>query len=251
VTVHVEASGLVRVVTIDNPERRNALDASTMEGLGAAFTDAASDAGVRVVVLTAVGDRAFCAGMDLRSFASGESGAPRGPGTEVFAERYYPKPIVAAVNGAAVGGGLGIMLACDVIVAVDEARFGLPEVQRGLIGAGSGSRVALRLPPAVAMELALTGELIDARRAYELGMVNRVVARPDLMPVAMSIAERIAANGPIAVRATKEMVYDIAALGQVDMPVLRAKVAHVRASADAKEGARAFSEHRAPVFRDE
>ena len=250
-TVHVEASGAVRVVTIDNPERRNALDASTLEGLGTAFTDAASDAKVRVVLLTAVGDRAFSAGMDLRSFASGESRTPRGPGTEVFAERYYPKPIVAAVNGAAVGGGLGIMLACDVIVAVEDARFGLPEVQRGLIGAGSGSRAALRLPPAVAMELALTGELIDARRAYELGMVNRVVARPDLIPVAMSIAERIAANGPIAVRATKEMIYDIAALGRVDMQVLRAKVAHVGASADAREGARAFSEHRAPIFRDE
>jgi enoyl-CoA hydratase len=136
-------------------------------------------------------------------------------------------------------------------VAVDEARFGLPEVQRGLIGAGSGSRAALRLPPAVAMELALTGDLIDAGRAYELGIVNRVVARPNLMPVAMAIAERIAANGPIAVRATKEMVYDVARLGGVDMPALRAKVAHVSASADAKEGALAFSEHRTPVFRDQ
>jgi enoyl-CoA hydratase/carnithine racemase len=101
------------------------------------------------------------------------------------------------------------------------------------------------------MELALTGDLIDARRAYELGMINRVVARSDLMPVAMAVAARIAANGPIAVRATKEMVYDIAALGRVDMAALRAKVAYVSKSADAKEGARAFSEHRAPVFRDE
>ena len=250
-TVHTEDTGPVRVITIDNPERRNALDRSTFEGLGGAFTTAASDAEIRVVVLTAVGDRAFCAGMDLRSFASGVSEAPMGPGTEVFAERYYPKPIVAAVNGAAVGGGLGIMLACDVIVTVDDARFGLPEVQRGLIGAGSGSRATLRLPPAVAMELALTGDLIDARRAYELGLVNRVVARADLIPVAMGLAARIAANGPIAVRATKEMVYDIAALGRVDMAALRAKVAHVRTSADAKEGARAFSEHRVPVFRDE
>ncbi len=247
-TVHINDSGPTRVITIDNPERRNALDRSTLEGLGTAFTNAAADRAVRVVVLTAVGDRAFCAGMDLKSFASR---APMGPGTEVFAERYYPKPIVAAVNGAAVGGGLGIMLACDVIVAVDDARFGLPEVQRGLIGAGSGSRAALRLPPAVAMELALTGDLIDARRAYELGMVNRVVSRPELMPVAFSLAERIAANGPIAVRATKEMVYEVAALGRVDMASLRAKVAHVRASVDAREGASAFSEHRAPVFRDE
>ena len=142
------------------------------------------------------------------------------------------------------------MLACDVIVAVDDARFGLPEVQRGLIGAGSGSRAALRLPPAVAMELALTGDLIDARRAYELGMVNRVVSRPELMPVAFSLAERIAANGLIAVRATKEMVYEVAALGRVDMASLRAKVAHV-STRGRREGASAFSEHRAPVFRDE
>jgi enoyl-CoA hydratase len=239
------------VITIDNPERRNALDRSTFEGLGAAFTDVVSDREVRVVVLTAVGDRAFCSGMDLKSFASELSRAPMGPGTEVFAERYYPKPIVAAVNGAAVGGGLGIMLACDVIIAVDHARFGLPEVQRGLIGAGSGSRAALRLPPAVVMELALTGDLIDAHRAYELGLVNRVVTPAELMPAAMAVADRIAANAPIAVRATKEMVYDVAALGRVDMAALRAKVAHVSSSADAKEGARAFSEHRTPVFHDE
>ena len=250
-TVHTEDSGAVRVITIDNPERRNALDRSTFEGLGLAFGDAASDGDVRVVVLTAVGDRAFCAGMDLKSFASGASEPFAGPGPGLFTERFYPKPIVAAVNGAAVGGGLGIMLACDVIIAVDDARFGLPEVQRGLIGAGSGSRATLRLPPAVAMELALTGDLIDARRAYELGMINRVVTRSDLMPVAMAVADRIAANGPIAVRATKEMVYDVAALGRVDMAALRANVAHVSKSADAREGARAFSEHRAPVFRDE
>jgi enoyl-CoA hydratase len=247
VAVRVEDRGQLRIITIDNPDHRNALDRATFEGLGAAFTDAVSDPRARVVVLTAVGDRAFCSGMDLKSFAAG----PRGPGTEVFAERFYPKPIVAAVNGAAVGGGFGIMLACDVVVAVDDARFGLPEVQRGLIGAGSGSRAALRLAPAIAMELALTGELIDAHRAYELGLVNRVVPRRELMSTAIALAERIAANAPLAIQATKEMIYDVAALGRVDMTRLRAKVAHVSSSTDAKEGARAFAEHRQPVFRGE
>jgi len=251
VTVHSEDRGLVRVITIDNPRQRNALDRPTFEGLGQAFGDAVSEVGVRAIVLTAVGDRAFCSGMDLRSFSAGGTVAPAGPGPELFTEHYYPKPIVAAVNGAAVGGGLGIMLACDVIIAVDDAHFGLPEVQRGLIGVGSGSRAALRLPPAVAMELALTGDPIDSHRAYELGLVNRVVARAELMVAAMAVAARIAANGPMAVRATKEMVYDIAELGRVDTADLRAKVAHVMSSADAKEGARAFSEHRVPVFRDE
>jgi enoyl-CoA hydratase len=251
VAVGVEDRGAVRVVTIDNPAHRNALDRSTFEGLGVAFTDALNDDGIRVVVLTAVGNRAFCAGMDLKSFANESRAGAMGPGTEVFAERFYPKPIVAAVNGAAVGGGLGIMLACDIIVAVDDARFGLPEVQRGLIGAGSGSRAALRLPAAVALELALTGDLIDARRAYELGLVNRVVPRHELLPTAFGLAERIAANAPLAVRASKEMVYDVAGLGEVDMPRLRAKVAHVGSSADAREGARAFAEHRPPSFRGE
>jgi len=247
----VEARGAVRVVTIDNPERRNALDRETTEGLGAAFVDAATDSDVRVVVLTAVGDRSFCSGADLKSFATGGGGPPTGPGAEVFTERFYPKPIVAAVNGTALGGGLGIALACDIIVAVEDATFGLPEVQRGLIGAGSGSRATLRLTPALAMELALTGDRIDARRAFEIGLINRVVPRDDLLSTALAIAERIAANAPLAVAATKEMVYEIAALGRVDMAELRAKFAHVSASSDAREGARAFAERRAPVFRGE
>jgi enoyl-CoA hydratase len=249
--VGVESRGQLRIITIDNPSHRNALDRATFEGLGDAFTEALADHDVRVVILTAVGDRAFCSGMDLKSFTTATRTSPPGPGTAVFAERFYPKPIVGAVNGAAVGGGLGIMLACDVVVAVDDARFGLPEVQRGLIGAGSGSRAALRLPPAVAMELALTGDLIDVHRAYALGLVNRVVARHELLPTAIAIAERIAANAPLAVQASKEMVYDIAALGRVDMAQLRAKVAHVGTSADAKEGARAWAEHRPPVFLGE
>ncbi|MGE0881027.1 MAG: enoyl-CoA hydratase-related protein [Acidimicrobiia bacterium] len=247
--VIVESRGAIRIVTIANPERRNSLDRETFRGLGDAFESAEHDDSVRVLVLTAVGDKAFCSGADLRSMAEAKGDErPLGQGPGVFTERLYPKPIVAAVNGAALGGGLGIALGCDIIVAVDDATFGLPEVKRGLIGAGSGSRASIRLTPALAMELGLTGDAISAARAYEIGLINRVVSRAELLPTAIAIAERIEANGPIAVRATKEMIYETQSLGRVDMPTLRAKVAHVIASDDAKEGARAFAEKRTPNF---
>jgi enoyl-CoA hydratase len=250
--VLVEDRGHVRVVTIDRPERRNALDPATFVGLGRAFEAAEADDGVRVVVLTGTGDQAFCAGMDLKAFAAGagfgSEGAPSGPGTEVFVERCYPKPIVAAVNGAAVGGGFGIVLACDLAVAAEHATFGLPEVKRGLVGAGSGSRAALRLPPAVAMELILTGEPMDASRALHFGLVNRVAPKEDVLPTALALAEIIAANGPLAVRVSKEIVFDARDLLGVDMAALREKASVVTRSADAQEGARAFAEKRLPVW---
>jgi enoyl-CoA hydratase len=249
--VLVEDRGHVRLVTIDRPERRNALDPETFVGLGRAFEEAEADDGVRVVVLSGAGDQAFCAGMDLKAFAEGTGfgdGAPTGPGTEVFVERCYPKPIVAAVNGAAVGGGLGIMLACDLAVAAEHATFGLPEVKRGLVGAGSGSRAALRLPPAIALELILTGERIDAARALHFGLVNRVVPAAEVLPTAFALAEAIAANGPLAVRISKEIVFDARDLLGVDMKALRDKAAIVTRSEDAQEGARAFAEKRPPVW---
>jgi enoyl-CoA hydratase len=247
-TVDVERRGAITMVTINNPERRNALDRDTFVGLGAAFESAQRDDDVRCIVLTAVGDRAFCAGADLRSTGGG-GGAPMGLGPGVFTERFYGKPIIAAVNGAAVGGGLGIALGCDIIVAVDDAVFGLPEVQRGLIGAGAATRAAIRLTPALAMEFALTGEPISAARAYEIGLVNRVVPRHELLPTALAIAERIAANAPLAVYATKEAVYETLSLNRVDMAALRGRVAPVLASEDAQEGRQAWAERRPPVYK--
>jgi enoyl-CoA hydratase len=260
----VEHHGAVRTVIINRPERRNSLDPETMAEIGAAFTEAEHDDDVRVVILTAGGHQAFCAGMDLRAFAeqqalaeqraaggSGSQASPVAPsvGTEVFVERIYPKPIVAAVNGAAVGGGFGLVLGCDIVVAAEHATFGLPEVQRGLIGAGAGSRAALRLPPAVTLELILTGQPIDAARAYGLGIVNRVVPAAEVRAVATALAERIAANGPMAVRVSKEIVYEVRHLiDGADMKAIRAKAAPVMASADAKEGTTAFAEKRTPLF---
>ncbi len=163
-------------------------------------------------------------------------------------ERVYPKPIVAAVNGAAVAGGLGIMLGCDVVVAADHAVFGLPEVKRGLVGVGATSRATLRLPPAVVLELALTGAPMDATRALHHGLVNRVVSSEEVLPTAIALAEEIAANAPLAVALAKEIVYDAGRLLHVDIAEWRERAAPIFASNDAREGATAFAEKRTPRF---
>jgi enoyl-CoA hydratase len=252
VAVHVEDLGLVRVVTIDRVERSNAIDPATHRALGVTFSEAVSDDRVRVLVLTGAGTRAFCAGMDLKAFreAGPRSADVSGDvGMEVFTEHPYPKPIIAAVNGAAVGGGFGIALACDLIVAAEHARFGVPEVQRGLVGVGVTSRMSLRLPPAVAMELALTGEPIDASRALALGLVNRVVPLDDLLTTALALADRIAANAPLAVQAAKDIVATSMHLyDSFDLAGLRQQAEHVIRSEDAQEGTAAFLERRPPRF---
>jgi enoyl-CoA hydratase len=249
-TVDVVTTGFVRLVTINRPEQRNALDRATYRGIGEAFASAEHDDAVRVVVLTGAGDQAFCAGMDLKAFASGDRiTADDGPGPSVFVERVYPKPVIAAVNGAAVAGGFGIMLGCDLVVAADHATFGLPEVKRGLVGVGATSRAALRLPPAVTLELALTGELMDAPRALHHGLVNRVVPGADVVPTALGLAEQIAVNAPLAVVLAKEIAFDAARLLDVDIATFRAKAAAVFESEDAREGTVAFAEKRPPRFR--
>jgi enoyl-CoA hydratase len=241
--------GGVLVLTMNRPEQRNALDRDLHRALGQAFVAAESDPDVRVIVLTGAGDKAFCAGMDLKAFGSGQLlTADDGPGTTVFVERCYPKPIIAAVNGAAVGGGFGIMLGCDIVVAADHAVFGLPEVRRGLVGVGATTRAALRLPPAVTMELALTGEPMDAARALHHGLVNRVVPGAEVLPTAIALAESIAANAPLAVALAKELAVDARHLLDADIAGWRERAVVVFASDDAKEGARAFAEKRPPRF---
>lgn len=245
-----ELHDAVLVVTIDRPERANALDPDAHRALGESFAAAEQDDGVRVVVLTGAGDRSFCAGMDLKAFAATpDRGAPAaGGGTDVFTERCYPKPVIAAVNGAAVGGGFGLAIACDLLVAAEHAVFGIPEVRRGLVGVGVTSRAALRLPPALALELALTGEPISAARAYALGLVNRVVPSGDALPVALALGAAIATNAPLGARLAKEVVVGTQGLHAVDVSGWRASARAVFASDDAAEGARAFAEKRAPRF---
>lgn len=252
--ISIDNHGAVRVVVIDRPERRNALDPETSAAFGRAVAEAAEDDDVRVLVLTGAGDRAFCSGMDLKAFRDLPPGAVSGGGgggfgPDAITEHVYPKPVIAAVNGAAVGGGLGLALACDLLVAAEHATFGLPEVQRGLVGTGAGARTVLRLPPAIAMELLLTGEPIDARQALALGLVNRVVPAAELVDTALALAERIAANGPLAVRLSKALAYEVRQLGPgLDMARLRELTAPAIRSEDAREGAAAFAEKRPPRF---
>lgn len=248
--VIIEDLAGVRVVTIDRVDKANAIDGETSRAIGTAFAAAATDRAIRVLVLTGAGDRHFSAGADLRAMQDHPGDPPpAGPGIEVFTEQPYPKPIVAAINGTCYGGGLGLALACDILVAAEHARFAIPEVQRGLVGVGVTSRVALRLPPALVFELALTGEPIDAHRAASLGLVNRVVPAAQLRPSALALARRIAANGPLAVQVAKEVVQRAMHLhDHVDLAELRALAAPVHRSQDAAEGRTAFLEKRPPRF---
>ena len=248
-TVHIEQRGHTMVVTIDRPERANALDGATMGGLGSAFAAAEADDSVRVVVLTGAGDRVFCAGMDLKAQGDERVPPPGMPGLEVFQNRLYPKPIIAAVNGTAMGGGFELVMVADMAVAADHVSFGVPEVKRGLVGAGCSTRTAARVPPAIAYEMTLTGDPITAQRALELGLVNAVVPKDQVLDTALALAERVAANAPIAVRITKQIVWEEAGNhDDAEWAAIRAKAAPAFASDDAREGAAAFAERRAPEW---
>src|SRR5246127_5319846 len=185
--------GHVEILTLNRPEQRNALSPTLLEELSAALADIKRDAGVRAVVLTGAGNRAFCAGMDLKAFAAGGGVRDMAATAEFteFTRGKHAKPVVAAVNGAAVAGGFELVMACDLVVAAEHARFGLPEVKRGLFAAGGGGGgvpLPARVPLAVALELGLTGDPIDAERAYQLGLVNRVVPDSEVLTVALDLA---------------------------------------------------------------
>jgi enoyl-CoA hydratase len=218
-----------------------------MGAIGTAFADAEADDSVQVVVLTGAGDRVFCAGMDLKAQGDERLPPPGSPGLEVLMNRCYPKPVIAAVNGAAMGGGFELVMASDLAVVADHVTFGVPEVKRGVVGAGCSTRTAARVPPAIAFEMTLTGDPITAQRALELGLVNEVVPKDQVLDRAMALAARIAANAPIALRITKQLVWD--ATGNHDAEewaAIRAKAAPAFASDDAREGAAAFAERREP-----
>jgi enoyl-CoA hydratase len=247
-----ERRGNVEILTINRPDARNAINGAVSRGLAAALDELAEDEDAWVVVLTGSGDKAFSAGLDLKAFAAGESAEVLNAegGFAGIARRSFPKPIVAAVNGAALAGGLEIVLSCDLAVAADHATFGIPEVKRGLIaGAGGLFRLPKRLPLSVALELALTGDPIDAERAFTLGLVNRVVPRHQLMDEALVLAERIAENAPLAVRYSKSVI-----LRAVDADegegwrLTDDAVGVVFSSLDAMEGSLAFAEKRRPVW---
>jgi enoyl-CoA hydratase/carnithine racemase len=248
-----ERRGAVLVARLNRPEARNALTPALLSGIGSAVLDAEADPEVRAIVLTGTGTRAFCAGMDLRSFASGDAPGMSGDeGATAYMRLVRGEvevPVVGAANGTAVAGGFELLLACDVVVASAEAKFGLPEVKRGLFAAGGGTFLGTRIPLAVALEMSLTGDSIDAARARELGLVNTVVAPDEVLDAAVAVAERIAANGPLGVAATKELVR----MAVTDPGRAWKRLAELQPavfnSEDAKEGAMAFVEKRAPVWK--
>ena len=207
-----ERRGSVELLRLNRPKARNALNPELIAELGLGLHAAELDPDIRVVVLTGTGDRAFCAGMDLRSFAGGQRSGdsdpdPVGMSTfHRFTRGEIEVPVVGAANATAVAGGFELLLGCDIVVASDVATFGLPEVKRGLFAAGGGVFVSSRIPLAVALELTLTGDSIDAKRAATLGLVNLVVPPDQVLETAMTLADRIAHNGPLAVKATRNIV---------------------------------------------
>ncbi len=243
--------GPVEVLTLNRPEAGNSLSPELLHDLGAALADINDDRSVFAVVLTGAGDRIFCAGMDLKAFGEGAQSVadPRASAMQqaMFAGE-YPKPVIAAVNGAAVGGGLELVLGSDLVVAASHARFGLPEVKRGLFAAGNGTLIATRIPLALALELGLTGDLVDAARAAEIGLVNRVVPPDSLMEEALALAGRVAANGPLGVALTKRLMRAAVQRGPEHGRATTEEAAAVFGSEDAKEGAAAFIEKRTPNF---
>jgi len=245
--------GAVEILTLNRPERRNALDSALIGALHDAFAEIVADDGVRAVVLTGAGDRAFCSGMDLKDFSARPSdqdaisaGGDSSDARFTIVPWDYPKPIVAAVNGAAVAGGFELLMACDLIVAADHAVFGLSEVKRGLLPGGGGTLLATRVPMAIALEITMVGDTFDAARALDIGLVNRVVPAGRVLDEALALAGRLAENGPLAVTVVKQLVRNGATEGGAAAWPTRADLRRVFESADAREGALAFVEKRPP-----
>jgi enoyl-CoA hydratase len=248
--VIVERRGAVLVITINRPEARNALNGAVAAGIRDAADELDAAAELRAGVLTGAGGT-FSAGMDLKEFLSGE--IPSFPGRGLCGITQTPprKPLVGAAEGWALAGGFELLLACDLVVAGATARFGVPEVKRGLVaGAGGALLLAQRIPRALALEMLLSGDPIDAARAAEIGLVNRVTDEGRALETAIKLAERIAANAPLGLIATKQIAYsggDWPAEQRWDR--MHALTAPVFASEDAKEGARAFAQKRPPAWQ--
>jgi crotonobetainyl-CoA hydratase len=252
----VERRGNVMVITINRPEARNAVDSSVSIAVGTALQEADADADVRAVVLTGAGDKSFCAGADLKALSRGEQ--LHAPGHEDwgfagFVRQYIDKPTIAAVNGAALGGGTELALSADLIVASETASFGLPEVARGLIaGAGGVFRLSAQIPQRRAMEMIFTGDPISAHQALDWGLVNRVVPQDVVVEAAIELAARISRNAPLSVQASKRIAYGVVEGVRPDeqckWDLTGAEWQVLMQSDDAKEGPRAFAEKRSPEW---
>lgn len=255
--VLTERDGHVLVVTLNRPEARNAVNGEVTLGLGHALEEAESDLEIRAVVLTGAGEQSFCAGADLKAISRGESLNP--PGTEAWGfagmvQHPISKPVIAAVNGTALGGGTELVLAADLAVAAEHATFGLPEVRRGLIAAAGGLvRLPGQLPRKIAMHAILTGDSMDAATALRWGLVNEVVPAADVLRAALALAQRIAANAPLSVQHSKRVAQGITD-GRIPdeddaWAASDAAMMAVFTSEDALEGPIAFAEKREPQWK--
>jgi enoyl-CoA hydratase len=247
--VLVEDRGAVTIITINRPEAKNAIDAEVARGLAAAADRLEANADLAVGVLTGAGET-FCAGFDLKAFLRGETATIPGRGFGGITEFARRKPLIAAVEGWALAGGWELVLACDLVVASETARFGFPEVKRGLVAAGGGLvRLPRRMPYLIAMEIALTGDPLAAARAAGFGLINQLVAPGTALESAITLAETVAANAPLAVQASREIVRSAQDGPEADgFANQKPIVAPVFASEDAKEGALAFKEKRVPKW---
>jgi len=246
--VRTERIGSTLLITIDRPQARNAVNAAVAAGLAAALDELEHDSTLRAGVLTGA-ENTFSAGMDLKAALKGESPEIPGRGFGGLTEAELSKPLIAAVEGFAMGGGFELALGCDLIVAAEDAKFGLPEVKRGLIAAGGGViRLPKRIPHHLAMEFLLTGEPVTGRRAGELGLVNRVTPNGDAAAVALQLAEKLAENAPLALAAVKKIVRGSEADA---FAVQREETKKLMQSKDVREGMTAFAERRAPKWTGE
>lgn len=248
--VLVEVEDGVMTITLNRPEAKNAVNKAVAVGVAAAMDELDSNDDIRVAILTGAGGT-FCSGMDLKAFVSGETPVVEGRGFGGLTERAPQKPLIAAVEGYALAGGLELMISCDLIVVADNAKFGIPEVKRGLAAAAGGLvRLPRQIPSRLAMEMALTGDFCSAERAYEMGLVNRVVEAGSALDAARELAATIGANGPLAVKVSKQVVTQSADWDSQECWAKQsAMVTPIFTSEDAIEGATAFAEKRAPNWK--
>jgi enoyl-CoA hydratase len=240
----------ILVITINRPDQRNAVNLAVAQGIASALEELDAEPELSLGVLTGAG-KGFSAGMDLKAFVAGERPYVGDRGFAGIVQSPPAKPLIAAIEGFAVAGGLEVALACDLIVAARGAKLGIPEVKRSLVAAGGALlRLPRALPRPVAMELALTGEPITAERGHELGLVNRLAEPGEALVEALALADTIAANGPLALAATKRILTESPGWSEAEFWARQGEISGpVFGSADAREGATAFAEKRAPVWK--
>lgn len=250
----------IAVLTMNRPDVRNAMNSAMRKEMGEALIDFRDDIDTWVLILTGAGDKSFSAGMDLREMSNRISGPPPAGGRPAGGGEQVPslmagnidiwKPIIAAVNGVCVGGGLETALACDIRIASDNAQFGLPEAKRGIVPGGKGTiRLPRLVPMGMALEMTLSGDMINAQEAYRIGLVNQVVPQAELLDAAKKMAQRFAECAPLAVQQIKETIQKQQGLPLDVALATRFGSVNIMATEDAKEGTKAFTEKRKPVWK--